>query len=88
MKDQVSEVPAEAYHISGWRFFSTDESRYNWLRQKYEWYVDYFEDYNYNRRPADFYCTVKILSFDEWFDANQQRLERKYNKFLSTSDES
>ena len=62
-----------------------------WVQTKYEKYVDYFVDYNENR-PEPWYCTMKILSYDEFCNANTNRLQRRYRKYLynlySTSDES
>tara|TARA_R110002051_G_scaffold256724_1_gene315783 strand:- start:773 stop:1030 length:258 start_codon:yes stop_codon:yes gene_type:complete len=55
---------------------------YFWTVDMYERYVNYFEDYNRNRRPARWYCTVKILGFSDWCDANKATLERKYHEYL------
>ena len=55
---------------------------YFWTVDMYEQYVNHFEDYNHNRRPARWYCTVKILGFGDWCDANKATLERKYHEYL------
>ena len=56
---------------------------YFWIKKKYDEYVDYFECYNLNRHA--YRGPVTIDSFDEWLDANQQTIERRYEEFLSAS---
>ena len=59
---------------------------YFWTKKKYDEYVDYLECYNRNRHA--WRDPAVIDNFDDWYTANQEEIEQKYDEFLSTSDES
>jgi hypothetical protein len=53
-----------------------------WVWTKYNQYIDHCIDYNENRRPSKYYCTMRILNFDAFCDANTNTLQRKYQQYL------
>ena len=59
---------------------------YFWTKKKYDEYVDYLECYNRNRHA--WRDPAVIDNFDDWYTANQEEIEQKYDELLSTSDES